>query len=169
MPRHVDYTEFACIHGEDGPTKMEALLDEVRGALSKETDEHLGFEVTDSNFVDSIVWSLSLDFNANITGIHSDQWHAVAAKDYAGWRTYIQCDQVEHGLAATWKAFAEHTERMKRATRYDVVRISTDETLASFDSYKAGQSDLSERRRTNDYSEWEDFALLAFDAEENVL
>lgn len=76
-------------------------------------------------FLSLVVYALTWRLNnasAIITGIYCDQWCAVAAKgaphatggmfpmssDEGKVTTWIACDSVEWGIAATWKAMAEH-------------------------------------------------------------
>ncbi len=79
---------------------------------------------TPEDFVSAVVYSLTWgleDAAANITGIYCDQWCGVSASgapfetkgmlamtgEEGQFTTFIQCDKVEWGLAATWKAFVE--------------------------------------------------------------
>lgn len=69
----------------------------------------------------ALTWKLK-NAAANITGIYCDQWCAVAATgapfvvggmfpqtgEDGRVITWIQCDEVEHGIAATWYAMAKH-------------------------------------------------------------
>lgn len=71
--------------------------------------------VDDANFVSEVVWSLNWDYGAQITQIGSDQWFGIwAATDDGSFKTFIQCDSLEDGFAATWKAFAEHRPAAER-------------------------------------------------------
>jgi len=74
-----------------------------------------------SHAVYALTWRLK-DASAIITGIYCDQWCAVAAQgaphatkgmfamagDEGKVVTWIQCDSVEWGIAATWNAMVEH-------------------------------------------------------------
>lgn len=104
--------DFMCSCG-DGKGKCEELMKEVKERLSSDTRS-----VDDSNLLTTVVYSLQWDFKdyvAEITGIFCDQWCAVSATGYKAGkekyeedvRTWIQCDVVEHGIAATWKFFAD--------------------------------------------------------------
>ncbi len=64
--------------------------------------------VTEESAVSQIVMSLTWDMGASITGIGCDQWFGVWAQaDDGTFSTFVQCDRLEHGFAATWKAFAD--------------------------------------------------------------
>jgi alpha-galactosidase len=83
-------------------------MKEVMELLSRGTGELRSREVTQENFLTVVVQSLNWDHGAHITSIDNDQWSAVTAERYDGTvRYYVECDQVEHGVAAIWKAFAE--------------------------------------------------------------
>lgn len=76
------------------------------------------------NFLSAVVYSLTWslrDAAAGITGIYCDMWCGVAGKgapfetkgmlamtgEEGKVSTWFQCDKVEWGVAATWKAFVE--------------------------------------------------------------
>lgn len=60
------------------------------------------------NFSTAIVQSLNWDYRAHIRSIDTDQWSAVTAEKYDGsLRLVVQCDRVEDGIAAVWKALAD--------------------------------------------------------------
>jgi hypothetical protein len=62
---------------------------------------------SDGNLLTAIVTSLNWDYQAHITKIMNGQWSAVWAEaDNGSFKTRVQCDEVEHGIAATWRAFA---------------------------------------------------------------
>jgi hypothetical protein len=62
----------------------------------------------------AVVTNLSWNYNAHISKIIGEQWWAVFAETYDGtFTTCVSCDRVEHGVAATWKAFADHTDRRR--------------------------------------------------------
>jgi hypothetical protein len=111
---------FACIHGDDGKQKMEALRAEVCAAL----------ECTTEGLVSAVVYELEAEFGVSITGIPCDQWAAVKSEharfrgwdEFALWKedpdghpypwepdvsAYIQCDRIEDGFALTWKKWKE--------------------------------------------------------------
>ena len=90
------------------------MLAEVKERLSDGTPIFPAQQVTDDVLLTAIVTSLSWSYNAHISNIACEQWSAVFAESYDGtFRTRVACDQVEHGVAATWKAFADHTERQR--------------------------------------------------------
>jgi hypothetical protein len=83
------------------------------------------WEAKPAEFVSQVVYALTWNLKsaaAIITGIYCDQWCAVAAEGAPFERgglfpqtgetgkvvTWIQCDAVEHGFAATWYAMIEH-------------------------------------------------------------
>jgi len=82
---------------------------EVTKRLTKGSGELRPCEVTPQNLLTMVVQSLNWDYSACITRILNDQWSRVDAESYDGsFSTSIDCDQVEDGVAATWKAFADH-------------------------------------------------------------
>jgi len=112
------YRTFICVCDTPGDderrTMADALTAEVRDRLGQGSVQLVPRTVTEANLLTEVVFSLNWDFGAHITGIENDQWCAVAAETHARcddgepeFRTYIECDRVEHGVAATWKAFAD--------------------------------------------------------------
>lgn len=82
-------------------------------------------DTTAQDFLTAVVYSLTWgldDAAAAITGIYCDQWCGVAASgakfethgllamtgEDGKISTWFQCDKPEWGVAATWKAFADH-------------------------------------------------------------
>ena len=97
---------MVCHCGDIG--KGPCLIDEVKERLSAGSEELSAHEVTDANLLTSIVTSLQWDHSAHITEIRNDQWSGVTAQTNDGeLEMYVECDQVEHGIAAIWKAFAD--------------------------------------------------------------
>lgn len=99
---------MVCTCSDDGAAQAEALMMEVIERLSRGSDVLHPTTIEPGNFLTSIVTSLNVDFNAHVTSIDADQWFAVAAADDSGRGYYVQCDLVEHGIAAVWKAFADN-------------------------------------------------------------
>lgn len=86
----------------DGQVRCDEVLAEVK--------ERLGAD--DSNLLDKVIFSLNWEFEAHVTGIENDQWSGVAAETYEPkFRTYVECDRVEDGIAMTWKLFADNLQR----------------------------------------------------------
>ena len=109
-----DVDEFICTCDEDGLRAAQTMLAEVKERLSDGTPIFPAQQVTDDVLLTAAVTSLSWSYNAHISNIACEQWSAVFAESYDGtFRTRVACDQVEHGVAATWKAFADHTERQR--------------------------------------------------------
>ena len=89
---------FACSCGAERTAVWEGLLAEVTEEL---TTQYRG------SFLTAVVYGLTR-YSATITGIPADQWAAIETATWDGaFRTRIQCDQIEHGLAATWRAYTE--------------------------------------------------------------
>ncbi len=109
-----EFEDFLCTCSDEGKDRSEAVLAEVKARLAGGSDELQPFgEVTDRNFLTAVVTSLNWDFDARITQIANDQWSGVWAEAHDGkFKTRIQCDEVEHGIAATWKAFADRKLRL---------------------------------------------------------
>lgn len=103
--------DMICRCSPEGKAEADALREEVKRRLSERADA----EVSDSDFLTHVVVSLNWDYGAEITGIHNDMWSLVGAETWlpsrrvAGdWlKVSIQCDDVEDGIAAVWKAFAD--------------------------------------------------------------
>ena len=75
--------------------------------LSRGSDELVPREVTADNFLTEVVYSLNWDFGAHITSSDNDQWSAVTVEKYdKTLRIRVECDRVEDGVAAAWKALA---------------------------------------------------------------
>lgn len=107
MGKRATHEEFICVCNDDGKTEAAALMVDVKRRLSARFEE----ETTDGNLLSHAVWSLELDFNAQLNGIFTDQWSAVSAARYdKTFTSWIQCDVVEHGVAATWRAFADNLD-----------------------------------------------------------
>jgi len=87
-----------CRCGSPLMNETQAMLDDVKVLL----------EAHDGNLLSLVVDSLEQDFEARITEIAHDQWSMVAADRYdQSFSTRIECDRVEDGIAATWRAFAD--------------------------------------------------------------
>lgn len=121
------FADFICVcdtpGGEERRARAEALMAEVQERLARGSEELVPRPVDDSNMLTEVVFSLNWDFGAHISDIPNDQWSAVVAETYAKaddgepeFSTYIECDRVEHGVAATWKAFADRfPEKLTRS------------------------------------------------------
>ena len=110
-----EFEDFICTCDEGRRQLLAAALrEEVRARIAAGSDERGPHEVTWETFVTDLVWSLNWDFNAHITEIACNQWFGVWAEAYDGtFKTRIECDAVEDGLAATWRAFAERPQPRK--------------------------------------------------------
>jgi hypothetical protein len=97
---------FICRCGDENAS-ADALMAEVRARLAEGSVHQIPQPVTDTNFITRVVCSLEWDYGAYITGILNDQWSAVTAQDRGGLSVLIECDDVEDGFAAVWKAFAD--------------------------------------------------------------
>lgn len=108
------FQDFICVCKDDGKQQAEELMAEVRSRLAAGSEEltPVQEEYLDKYFVTAVVTSLNWDYNASITRIGNDQWSVVLAENYdQSFKTRVQCDLIEHGIAATWKAFADRKER----------------------------------------------------------
>lgn len=111
----VDFDDFICTCDEDGRSRAAHLRDEVKRRLSEGSPNQGPHSVDDTNLVSEVVWSLNWDFDAEITQIASDQWFGIwAATRDGAFKAVIQCDSLEDGFAATWKAFADIVEAAER-------------------------------------------------------
>lgn len=110
----VEFEDFICTCDDGRRANAAALREDVRARLAAGSEERHPHDVTSDTFVSDLVWSLNWDFNAHITEIACDQWFGVWAEAYDGsFKTRIECDAVEDGLAATWRAFSERPQGQK--------------------------------------------------------
>lgn len=100
------FTYFYCDHGDENAEECRVMLKEVKAELGAD----------DSNLLTRVVYELEwgLPEPAYIRSIPCDMWAAVSAETHQKgadgeplFKTYIQCDMIEHGIAGTWKAFRE--------------------------------------------------------------
>src|SRR3954463_271957 len=105
--------DFMCVCGPKSKARAEAVYNEAIRRLGTSPDKLLS----------TVVYSLHWELDAWIEGIGCDQWCGVSAKgmgkgvldlpvdldddDPKKITSYIQCDVVEHGIAATWLYFAQ--------------------------------------------------------------
>jgi len=102
-----DRNYFACSCSPEGKNECTSLLKTVKELLG----------ANDSDLLSKVVYSLQIDYQAEITSIGCDQWCGIWSKthDIDGktfepieppiFTTEIQCDEVEAGIAATWYAY----------------------------------------------------------------
>lgn len=99
-----------CTCNTVGVSEGERLMADVMERLSAGTDQMAPSTVTMDNFLSTVVFSLNWDFGTSIVGIYNDMWSMVVAERYRDkMRVSVSCDEVEHGLAAIWRAFADGT------------------------------------------------------------
>lgn len=115
------YREMICVCGDENRGAADAMVNEVCRRLSEGSEELLPRTVTRENLLTAVVTSLHWDFaGASIEGIANDQWSGVAAEqtEYnpktetfdVVFRTWIECDRVEDGIAYTWLVYATRKE-----------------------------------------------------------
>ncbi len=103
-PGDRDY--FACHCSPEGKHDCEELLQKVKDLLKSDS----------SNLLSNIVYSLEIDYKANITSIVADMWSKISSETHdfdpvtfekidPTFTTEIQCDDLEDGMAATWYAY----------------------------------------------------------------
>lgn len=84
------------------------VMEEVLRIANEGRPEGSRHETTRENLLSFVVYALEWRYSAYISGIHCDQWAAVSSQTYAFGEekpevsTYIQCDKVEDGVAATF-------------------------------------------------------------------
>lgn len=99
---------MVCTCSQEGRDEARELLVEVKQRLSKGSEALGATTITDSNFLTSVVTSLHVDFHTHIGDIYTDMWSSVSASTYDKETTvHVMCDEVEHGIAAIWKHFAD--------------------------------------------------------------
>ena len=110
--KSADFEAFVCTCDAKGLQEAEELMKEVKTRLSGAT-VFMEPPLSDATFLTAVSSSLHFDFRASINRILSDHWSAVFAESDDGtYRTVVECDLVEHGIAATWKAFADRAQNL---------------------------------------------------------
>lgn len=110
-----DFETFVCTCKEDGRAAAADLRAEVKRRLAEGSINRGPHPVDDSNFVSAVVWSLYWDYGADVTRLASDMWFGIwAATEDGSFKTFVKCDALEDGFAATWKAFAERFQPTER-------------------------------------------------------
>lgn len=98
-----NFDAFMCRCSPEEEEKCDAVMAEALEALS----------ATKEDLLTAVVFALSWDYEASITGIYCDQWCGVSAQTGDGsFGTWVQCDTVEDGIAMTWKAFKDRKEEI---------------------------------------------------------
>lgn len=107
--RYPEYLPMVCDCGDANHAHADGLLMEVTRRLSRGGPELLPHDVTPGNFATELCRSLAWDIrpSVRIESIGCDQWFGIKASDLEGDAVYVQCDRVEHGLAAIWKHYAD--------------------------------------------------------------
>lgn len=107
--RYPEHLPMVCDCGDANHAHADALLMEVTRRLSRGGPELLPHDVTAGNFVTELCRSLAWDIrpSVRIESIGCDQWFGIKASDLEDDEVYVQCDRVEHGLAAIWKHYAD--------------------------------------------------------------
>lgn len=98
---------MVCTCSERGKAAAEELLAEVHRRLAAGSDRLRAHLVTDRLFMTDAVRSFHHDFGVSIELI-CDQWFAVIGTDGDDQTTIVQCDEVEHGVAALWRHYANN-------------------------------------------------------------
>ncbi|HEX8001370.1 MAG TPA: hypothetical protein VF519_01605 [Mycobacteriales bacterium] len=101
-----EFRDFVCVCDDERRAAAAALRAEVHGRLAA-TYPDLG--VGDANVTTVLLSSLRFDYGVDTVTIWTDQWYVVHT-EVPGFRTYVQCDAVEDGLAVTWRVHAERAE-----------------------------------------------------------
>lgn len=103
--------DMICRCSPEGKEQAGRLRQEVMRRLNERGSAETA---TDANLLTHVVVSLNWDYGAEITGIHNDMWSRVTAetwhpdhKEKRWLRVSVECDDVEDGVAAIWKAFAD--------------------------------------------------------------
>jgi len=117
--------DFMCRCRPERAEECDAIMADVLARLSE------GYETpaTPENLLSRVVTSLNWDYDgASIEGIHTDQWSVVISekrgygdvesKDFdeqypVEFRTHVQCDRVEDGIARTWQIYADRFPQTK--------------------------------------------------------
>jgi len=90
---------FMCRHSDKTTAEADSVLNEAKEQLS----------ATDATLLSKVVYRLNFEYEAEISSIACDQWAMVSAETYDHkFKVTVQCDSVEDGIAAVWKAFKDH-------------------------------------------------------------
>lgn len=112
-----------CIHSEEGKQEADELMKEVIDRLNAEREPDK--LITMDNFLSAVVYSLQWYIPGDedsepcvsISGIYCDMWAAVCSEQFGKLpdgeygpiiTARVECDKIEHGIAATWKAWADN-------------------------------------------------------------
>lgn len=102
------HKEFICVCQPEGKEKADALMEWMFDELSFVSGDY-EFKANADNWLSAFCFHINDTYLARVTGIVSDMWHVVRAETYDGtFKTSVQCDMVEHGFAATLRAFKDH-------------------------------------------------------------
>src|SRR5947207_4005097 len=98
------YGHFRPGHPSAQPNRTVAGAPKCRG--DRRSPDRAARSVTSKNFLTEVVVSrLNWDYGAHITSIDNDHRSAVTVEKYdRSLRLRVECDFVEHGVAAIWQA-----------------------------------------------------------------
>lgn len=109
LEAHSEKHDFACSCGDEGKARCDAMMEWALNFLSTyENGELAPKPTTRENLLTHVVYKLSWDYHAHITRIVNDQWSRVDSEGHFGdddFKTFIQCDRVEDGIALTLRAW----------------------------------------------------------------
>jgi hypothetical protein len=117
------HDDFICTCGADRRAARDALVAEVMRRLP-EDENYSPPTVTAERFVSDVIGALSANYRVSIDHIAYDQWFLIVADRWevvpgelrvrSALRVRMQCDDVEGGLAAIWRFFADGDEPVER-------------------------------------------------------
>jgi hypothetical protein len=119
--RKIELNDFACSCGDHNKELCKEVKQWAFEFLAH--PDYPDHKITDSNFLSQVVYYLSGYYQGWITGIpNPGGWSAVEAESSGGKigskqnvdiKTYIQCDNVEDGIAFTLRAFYDFYGKMR--------------------------------------------------------
>lgn len=112
---------MVCVCRHEGQVEAAMLVREVSERLAGGSDELMARKHSpDGVLITWLVQSFHWDYSCEIKGIYTDQWSGVAVADWKNevYSVWVECDVVEHGLAAAWKHIADMHE-LKAALNED--------------------------------------------------
>lgn len=140
---------FACACGDVRQRIWDGVMQEV-------ADELCNGDVAE--LTSAVVYGL-INYSANITAIPADQWAAIETQTWDGaFKTRIKCDRIEHGLAATWRAY---TERFPEGHYLPPADDDDDDEPEGLATFKLARSLLGQRVRVSLSNEADDKQSVA--------
>lgn len=113
FPKLGDPNFFPCRCSKKSRRQVKRMRKKAFALLGIGTENRYGYTPTEEDLFGNIVFSLLLDYNAAITGIHADQWFGVGTETYdkkegtdlPTFSTFNMCDDPMDGIIAAYMAY----------------------------------------------------------------